>query len=45
MHFAPAAGLVFVFAVTVAFVKRKGQTSSSLVATGSRVSQSRFLQL
>ena len=23
---APAAGLVFVFAVTVAFVKRKGQT-------------------
>ena len=40
-----SAGIVIAFTVTVAFVKRIGLTTSSLVATESRVNQSRFLKL
>ena len=43
--FSSAAGLVIAFAVTVVFVKETGQTTSSLVATGSQVNQSCFSKL
>jgi hypothetical protein len=41
-HFSFTAGLAVAFAVTVAFVKQKGQTTSSLASIVSRFSQSRF---
>ena len=40
-----SAELVVAFAVTVACVTQTGQTTSFLVAAGSRVNQSRFLKL
>ena len=43
--FSFAAGFVVAFAVTAVFVKQTGSTRISLVATGSRINQNRFLKL